>query len=163
MQPWYARKAEEKSGSICRAAIRRQLGWCLRCTCTRHSISLPCWSCRCCCGGTTTGKAERTLVDLRVPTCPPSSVCCIQLGFARTRWEGQLDQSSHALWSSQALCTTTLAAQLCHSMHWLPLPHPSASTHPQRFSACERAVLTTTATDLHPQVCRTQAKPQALL
>ena len=52
MQPWYVRKAEEKSGSIHRAGIRQKalgaaVAQCLRCTHTLPSTSLHCWSYRC--------------------------------------------------------------------------------------------------------------------
>lgn len=96
------------------------------------------------------------------PTCSPPSACCTQPGFARASWGGQHSWSSHALQSSQTLCTAMLTAQPCHSMRWLPLPHPSASIPPQRSSACEHVVLTTTAKNLHTQVHRTQAKLQGL-
>lgn len=52
MQPWYVRKAEKKSGSICKAGIRQKalgaaVGRCLRCTRTLPSTSLHCWSYQC--------------------------------------------------------------------------------------------------------------------
>lgn len=49
MQPWYVRKAKEKSGSIHRAGIRQKgLGAAVaRCPRTLPGTSLGCWSYRC--------------------------------------------------------------------------------------------------------------------
>lgn len=52
MQPWYVRKAKEKSGSIRRGGIRQKalgaaVARCLRCTRTLPGTSLRCWSYGC--------------------------------------------------------------------------------------------------------------------